>query len=97
MFEIAEILAELTEFPEERLAVALADAVFYLSETDVRANAGSRRFDLCLTEAEVIRRRLKAHGFDIVSAARAQALTEIQLNDGLLGNRVSAKRLKQAV
>ena len=60
MSYIADLLSELSDTPDEHIAVALADAVFTLT------GAADPRFDLCLAEADRVRARLKLHGFDIV-------------------------------
>ena len=62
---IPELLADLNDDPGERLAVALADAVFFLAESELCDADRSRRFQRCLDEADTILRRLKAHGFQV--------------------------------
>jgi hypothetical protein len=70
MPNIPTLLAELVDAPDESIAVALADAIFHLEHST------DDRLLFCLGEADVVRDRLKLHGFDIISvAAVAQADT----------------------
>jgi hypothetical protein len=75
---IPELLADLVDVPEERLVVALADAVFFLDDSESSNAEGSRRFQRCLSEADMIRRRLEAHGFKIVDIDAAVIRTDKQ-------------------
>jgi hypothetical protein len=61
--QIAAIIANLDDTPNEGIAVALADAIFHLEDAD------SRRFLFCVEEADTVRMRLQRNGFDIVSVA----------------------------
>ena len=59
---VSRIIADLYDAPAEALAVALADAVYGLSE------ASQSGFALYVNEADAILERLRARGFDIVAA-----------------------------
>jgi hypothetical protein len=65
MSQIPGLLAELADVPDEGIALALADAIFHLGE------APAERIQFCISEAEVVRARLRKVGFDITSVSPA--------------------------
>jgi hypothetical protein len=69
MTRIRRIINDLNDAPSEALAVALADAVFLLEDSK------EDRFSSCLSEADAILGRLRAHGFDVVLSDDAECLS----------------------
>jgi hypothetical protein len=72
MTRIRAIINDLSDSPSEALVVALADAVFELESST------EKRFAYCVSEADEIRSRLRAHGFDVVLTDRAYRLDDSQ-------------------